>query len=63
MMMASPTAASAAATAMEKRANVCPSRFAGEIYLEKATRLRFAEFMTISIAKKSRRAFPFETNP
>ncbi len=63
MMIARPTAASAAASAMEKRANVWPSRFTGDKYREKATRFKFAELMTISIAKKSLRAFPLETSP
>ena len=45
MISASPTATSAAATAIENNASVCPSLFG--MNLAKATRLRLAAFMII----------------
>ena len=47
MIIAKPTAASAAATAITKKTNNCPIEF--PMYEEKVTKLKFAEFNINSI--------------
>src|SRR5574343_262668 len=53
--MANPTATSAAATAIEKNTNTCPS--ASWWYVEKATNNKFTAFNMISIDMKTMMAF------
>ena len=55
--MASPTAASAAATVMTKMANECPSSRTGSTKREKATRLMFAAFNINSMPMRIATAF------
>jgi len=61
MIIPSPTATSAAAIAIEKRANTWPWAFGR--FLEKAIRLRFAALAIISMEKSIRIALRFTTNP
>ena len=51
MMIAKPTAASAAATAITKKTNNCPIEF--PMYEEKVTKLKFAELSINSIDMKT----------
>ena len=51
MIIANPTAASAAATAITKKTNICPAGF--PMYEENVTKLRLAEFSINSIDMKT----------
>jgi hypothetical protein len=63
IIMAIPTATSAAATAITNMAKICPVRNNGVMYLENATRDIFTAFIIISMHMRMTTALRFEMTP